>query len=58
MIGHGLPEGLARVLVSFDEGIAAGELAAVSGAVEQLTGRPPETVREFLLAHRGALIGA
>ncbi|MDC0723121.1 NAD(P)H-binding protein [Nannocystis bainbridge] len=58
MIGHGLPPALAEVLVSFDRAIAQGTLAVVSGAVEGLTGRRPTSVREFLAAHRSALVGA
>lgn len=45
---HGLPEALADVLVSFDRGIARGDFAVVSGAVQALTGRAPQSVQAFL----------
>lgn len=49
---HGLPAALAEVLVSFDRGIARGDFAVVSGAVQALTGQAPQSVRTFL--HDGA----
>ena len=57
LLAHGLPEPMAALFASFDAGIARRDLAAVSGAVEQLTGRAPQGVREFLLTHRAALTG-
>lgn len=42
-------------MASFDAGAAKGDLATTSGAVAELTGAPPRSVREFLLAHRSAL---
>lgn len=55
MMEHGLPRHTAELLVSFDTAIQAGELAVVSDAVETLTGSGPQSVRDFLAAHRGAL---
>lgn len=57
LIGHGLPEALVALLVSIDEAIAKGTLAVVSPACEELTGRPPTSVRSFLEAHAGTLTG-
>jgi NAD(P)H dehydrogenase (quinone) len=48
MVQHGLPRPLAEIFASFQAGFAAGELAAVSDAAPRLTGRQPETLRDFL----------
>lgn len=45
-----------NVLVSFN-GVAQGTLAVVSTAVADLTGQPPQSVSDYLFAHRAALIG-
>jgi uncharacterized protein YbjT (DUF2867 family) len=37
--------------VTSDQAIAKGELATVSGAVENLTGRRPQSIGDFLTAH-------
>ncbi|MEV7020551.1 SDR family oxidoreductase [Kitasatospora sp. NPDC093558] len=54
LIGAGLPEGFAEVLVDVDAGIARGELAGTPGDLARLIGRPTvplaESVREALKA--------
>lgn len=55
MVGAGIPEPIARILVSFDEGAARGEQDVVSTAVEDLTGKKPQTVRDFLEANKASL---
>lgn len=57
MVEHGVPRAVAELYASFDVAIARGELAAVTGAVGELTGRPPRSVRDFLVEHRAALLG-
>lgn len=54
MVGHGLPRPVAELFAAFDRSAARGELAGVTGAVAELTGRPPQSVEGFLAAHRGA----
>ncbi len=56
MVGAGLPRPMAEVYASFDAGIAAGVLDVAPGAVESLTGTPPQSVAEFLAAHRESLV--
>jgi len=56
MIANGLPEFMARVFASFDEAIAQGYLDVASGDLETLTGQPGQSVRDFLMANRGALL--
>lgn len=51
----GLPEGIARLLVSFEQGAADGTLGVATNAVEELTGKPAQSVRDFLYANRAAL---
>ncbi len=51
MKAHGVPPFLADLLVSFDINTKAGNVASTSDTVETLTGRPPQTVREFLIAN-------
>jgi NAD(P)H dehydrogenase (quinone) len=53
MVAHGLPRPIAEVYASFDAGIAAGEVAAVSDTVERLTGKKPETLGDLLRRSRG-----
>lgn len=56
MVANGMPEFMARVFVSFDQAIAAGYLDVVSDDLKALTGRPGQTVRDFLMASREALL--
>jgi NAD(P)H dehydrogenase (quinone) len=56
MVSAGLPEPVARMLVSFDSAVAQGALAVASSAVADLTGSPPQSVADFLRAHRDVLL--
>jgi NAD(P)H dehydrogenase (quinone) len=56
LIASGLPEIFAELLVSFQRSAAKDQLAVVSPAVKALTGVEASTVREFLAAHRAALL--
>ncbi|GAB4579892.1 MAG: SDR family oxidoreductase [Anaerolineales bacterium] len=56
--GTGLPQPVVDLIVSFDTAVAQGFLDEVSSTVTDLTGRPPQSVRDFLFAHRDALLGA
>lgn len=58
LAGAGLPPFLVDLLVTFDLAAARGELALVTSAVAELTGRPPQSVADFLAAHRDALVSA
>lgn len=57
MIEHGVPPPMAELYASFDVAIARGELSKVTRTVDELTGRPPRSVRDFLVEHRAALSG-
>jgi NAD(P)H dehydrogenase (quinone) len=56
MVAAGLPEFVARMLVTIDVGIAEGTLAVVSSAVADLTSKAPQSVGDFLAAHHEALL--
>jgi NAD(P)H dehydrogenase (quinone) len=55
LVDVGLPPDAARAYASFGTAIREGVLDGVSPAVEDLTGRPPRSVREVLEAHRSEL---
>ncbi len=55
MVSAGLPQFVAELLGSFDAATAKGELDVVTNAVEELTGRKPTSVAEFLTANKQAL---
>ena len=55
MVDHGMPRPVAELYASFDTATARNELARVSDAVQRLTGRAPQSVREYLVANRAAL---
>lgn len=55
MVSAGLPRPLAEGYASFDAGIAQGKFSAVSSAVEELTGRKPVSLSDFLASHRELL---
>ncbi len=57
MVSAGLPPPVAALVASFDEGAARGFLNVVSGAFQELTGRAPQSVEQFLKANQGALNG-
>jgi NAD(P)H dehydrogenase (quinone) len=56
MTGAGMPRPVAEAYATFDTAIAQGEFDAVSSAVEDLTGRKPQSIGEFLSAHREVLL--
>jgi NAD(P)H dehydrogenase (quinone) len=58
MVAAGLPSFVADMLVSFDLAAAKGDLAVVSTAVLDLTGKAPTSVADFLAAHRAAFVPA
>jgi len=58
LIAAGTPEFIAKLLVSSQKAIAEGKMGTPTTAVKELTGREPMTVREFLTAHREALMPA
>lgn len=58
MVGAGLPQPLAETYASFDDAVAQGFFDKVTSTVEDLTGRKPTSVTEFLSAHRQALLPA
>lgn len=57
MIGAGLPDPLARVFASFDDNIARGGLAGVTGDYRALTGSEPVSFETWLTANATALAG-
>jgi NAD(P)H dehydrogenase (quinone) len=56
MVGAGLPQRLAETLASFHTATAQGTLAIATDTVTELTGTPPQSVRDFLAAHKEALL--
>jgi hypothetical protein len=48
---------MAAVLATFETDAAKGLLGIVSNAVEELTGRPPQSVADYLSANKAALAG-
>jgi NAD(P)H dehydrogenase (quinone) len=57
MKSAGLPESLAKVLVSFDVAARVGDLAIVTDAVEKLSGRKSVPLEQFLETNKAALAG-
>ena len=58
LVAAGLPPAVAKIYSSFDVAIAKGTLAVVAKTVENLTGRAPKRLADFLREHRAALLGA
>ncbi|MFE2723193.1 SDR family oxidoreductase [Kitasatospora sp. NPDC059327] len=54
LVGAGLPEGFAEILVDVDAGIARGELAGTSGDLARLIGRPTVPLAESVRTAFGA----
>jgi NAD(P)H dehydrogenase (quinone) len=52
----GLPEPAARAIATYGRAIREGYIDGTSDAVENLTGRPPRSLREVFEAHRGELL--
>lgn len=55
LIGAGFPEPIAKIFASFDTATAKGELEVVSTAVDDLTGREAQSLRDFLAANKAAI---
>lgn len=55
LLERGLPSYYAEMLVSFDIAIDEGLLGITSNAVAKLTGKEPESVKDFLLRNRDKL---
>jgi NAD(P)H dehydrogenase (quinone) len=53
----GVPEDFADVVVSFDVNTRSGRIAMVTDAIETLSGRKPQTLKQFLEANKAALAG-
>ncbi|QKD03248.1 SDR family oxidoreductase [Mesorhizobium loti] len=53
----GLPEPIAKVLVSFDAATRAGDLGMVTDSVEKLSGRKSVPLKQFLETNKAALLG-
>jgi NAD(P)H dehydrogenase (quinone) len=56
LAGTGAPPGTAQLLVTREWAILAGENDYTTGTFEQITGRPPRPVAEFLHEHRAAFV--
>lgn len=55
LVESGLPEPAARSFATFGTAIREGYLAGISGSVQELTGRPPASLRDVFEAHRDEL---
>lgn len=55
MKSAGLPEPIARLLVSFDAATRVGGLGMVTDSVEKLSGRKSESLKQFLETNKAAL---
>ncbi len=58
LVAVGTPEPIAKMLVSGQLAVAQGKMGTATTAVKELSGREPMSVREFLSAHRAALLPA
>jgi NAD(P)H dehydrogenase (quinone) len=58
LIAMGTPEPIAKMLVSGQLAVAQGKMGTATAVVKELTGREPMSVREFLSAHKVALMPA
>jgi NAD(P)H dehydrogenase (quinone) len=56
MVSAGLPRPVAEGYASFDVGVAQGRFSAASNTVEELTGRKPTGLADFLAVHRDVLM--
>lgn len=55
LVAAGLPPFVIPLVVGTDRNIRAGNFDVESDAVQRLTGKPPQSLREFLTANRAAL---
>jgi NAD(P)H dehydrogenase (quinone) len=56
LTASGIPEPVAREIASYGKAIREGYLGEASDAVENLTGRPPRSLRQVFEAHRDELL--
>ncbi len=56
MRSAGLPDFLADMLVSADANIRAGNFDIVTEDFKKLTGKEPRRLKDFLIAHKAALL--
>jgi NAD(P)H dehydrogenase (quinone) len=56
LAASGMPEPAARGVATFGQAIREGFIGGASGAVENLTDRPPRSLQEVFEAHRGDLM--
>lgn len=56
MAAAGVPPFLVPLLVAFDVNTAQGRVETVTDAVKALTGTAPQTLRDFLMAHKKAFL--
>jgi NAD(P)H dehydrogenase (quinone) len=56
IIGAGVPAGTAELLIAREWSILAGENDYTTGTFQQITGRPPRLVTEFLHEYRAEFI--
>lgn len=52
----GLPAPLVELLVAMDATTRAGGVDIVSSTIQTLTGKPPRSLREFLIENRAVLL--
>jgi NAD(P)H dehydrogenase (quinone) len=57
LVAAGMPAEFGGVMAHFDSDTAKGLLGIVSGDFEQLTGRKPRSLGDFLRAHKAAITG-
>ena len=55
---HGAPKPIARAIVAFGKAVREGYYDSVDPAVTTLTGAPPRSLKDVLIAHRGDLLAS
>jgi NAD(P)H dehydrogenase (quinone) len=55
---NGAPKPIARAIVAFGKAVREGYYEGVDPALARLTGSPPRSLREVLVAHRGDLLAS
>ncbi|TIN45692.1 MAG: SDR family oxidoreductase [Mesorhizobium sp.] len=53
----GVPEGFAPIVTSFDTNTRSGRIGMVTDTIETLSGRKPQSLKQFLEANKAALAG-
>jgi NAD(P)H dehydrogenase (quinone) len=53
----GVPEGFAPIIVSFDTNTRSGRINMVTDTIETLSGKKPQSLKQFLEANKAALAG-